>query len=355
MTKRSKPRNADPRGQHPLRQQLALYFSLFASAFAIIAAIALYVLGQFGFGIEHLKTPSHGVYSIIFLCMGISFVTAFLIINMVLMPLWKIENAAAKVAKGDFDVQIPYKGNLKEFGNTIQSFNQMVRELGSVEIMRNDFITNVSHEFKTPLTSIMGYATLLQEPELSDEDRQEYVEKVLFSVEKLNDLTDNILQLSRLEHQEYLNAPDRYRLDEQLREAIVLLEPKWNTKKINLELNLPEVFYTGQKSLLFQVWTNLIGNAIKFTNQGGLISVSIMKHADAIFVSISDNGIGMDEDTQAHIFEKFYQGDSAHRGQGNGLGLPLCKAILELCSGEISVSSRDGAGSSFFVTLHTGK
>lgn len=353
MKKHRRSQRAYPRSQHPLRQQLALYFSLFASAFAIIAVIALYVLGLLGFGIEHLKTPSHGVYSIIFLCMGISFVSAFVIINLILMPLWKIENAAAQVAKGDFDVQIPYKGNLKEFSNTIQGFNQMVRELGSVEIMRNDFITNVSHEFKTPLTSIMGYATLLQDPDLSHEDRQEYVEKVLFSVEKLNDLTDNILQLSRLEHQEYLNAPEHYRLDEQLREAIVLLEPKWNTKSIDLELNMPKVIYTGQRGLLFQVWMNLIGNAIKFTDQGGTISVSVTEQEDSIAVTISDNGIGMSEETQAHIFEKFYQGDVAHRGQGNGLGLPLCKAILELCQGNIHVTSQEGSGSSFVVTLHT--
>lgn len=352
MKQHSEQQNNAPRIQFPLRQQLALYFSLFASAFAIIAAIALYVLGQFGFGIEHLKTPSHGVYSIIFLCMGISFVTAFVIINLVLMPLWKIENAAAQVAKGDFNVQIPYKGNLKEFGNTIQGFNQMVRELGSVEIMRNDFIANVSHEFKTPLTSIMGYATLLQDPELSEEERQEYIEKVLFSVEKLNDLTDNILQLSRLENQEYLHEPEQYRLDEQLREAIVLLEPKWSKKEIGLDLNLPEVSYTGQRSLLFQVWTNLIGNAIKFTEQGGTISVSMEQQSDTLVISISDNGIGMNPETQAHIFEKFYQADSAHRSQGNGLGLPLCKAILELCKGEIYVESQENVGSSFIVTLH---
>lgn len=350
-----KPRNhqeqKSSRLQFPLRQTLALYFSLFAGAFAIIAAIALYVLGQFGFSIDHLKTPNHGVYSIIFLCMGVSFVTAFVIINLVLMPLWKIENAAGKVAKGNFDVQIPYKGNLKEFGNTIQSFNQMVRELGSVEIMRNDFITNVSHEFKTPLASIMGYATLLQDPELSEEDHQEYVEKILFSVEKLNDLTDNILQLSKLEHQEYLKEPERYRLDEQLREVMVLLEPKWSKKEICLELSLPEIWYNGQRSLLFQVWTNIIGNAIKFTDQGGTISVSITQNSESLVVTISDSGIGMDENTQTHIFEKFFQGDSAHRSQGNGLGLPLCKAILELCDGEINVASEIGVGSSFRVTL----
>ena len=338
--------------RHRLRRQLALYFIVFALAFGLILFAVLYIAAQFGISVEHLNSPSIGVYSISIISLVIAFVGVYLIINLVLRPLWRIEAAAQQVAKGNFDVQIPYKGNLKEFGNTIDSFNQMVRELGSVEIMRNDFIANVSHEFKTPLSSIMGYATLLQDPELPEAERQDYIEKVLFSVEKLNDLTDNILRLSRLEHQEYLQEPETYRLDEQLREAIVLLEPKWTAKNIGLDLQLPETTYTGQRALIFQVWTNLIGNAIKFTASGGTITVSTEEKDDHLEVIVRDDGMGMSEETMAHIFEKFYQGDSAHKSHGNGLGLPLCKAILELCGGEISVSSREGIGSEFLVKLY---
>lgn len=343
----------DPTQQklHRLSGRLALYYLLIGIIFGIISFVILYVTSYFGLSVEYMRTPRNGVFIITVLVLCLSFAAAYLIVSMILRPLIQIEEAAQQVAKGDFSVQIPYKGNLKEFGNTIESFNQMVRELNSVEIMRNDFVTNVSHEFKTPLSSIMGYATLLQDPELTQEERQEYIQKVFFSVEKLNDLTDNILRLSKLEHQEYLQSPITYRLDEQLREAMVLLEPKWTAKNIELDLQLPDITYTGQQALLFQVWTNLIGNAIKFTPPGGTIAVSAEAEPEQIRVVIRDTGVGMDRETQAHIFEKFYQADAAHRATGNGLGLPLCRAILELCGGEISVASEVGKGSEFTVRL----
>ena len=344
-------KESDPQKLHRLSGRLALYYLIIGIIIGVGLFVILYVAAYFGLSVEYMRSPKTGVFLITVLVLCISFGTAYLIVNMILRPLRQIEQAAQKVAKGDFSVQIPYKGNLKEFGNTIDSFNRMVRELNSVEIMRNDFVTNVSHEFKTPLASIMGYATLLQDPELTDEDRQEYIQKVFFSVDKLNDLTDNILRLSKLEHQEYLEEPVTYRLDEQLREAIVLLESKWNAKNIGLDLNMEEITCTSQQTLLFQVWTNLIGNAIKFTPYGGTISVSAKILDSRIQVVVKDTGIGMDENTQAHIFEKFYQGDPAHRSTGNGLGLPLCRAILELCGGEITVQSESGKGSEFMVEL----
>ncbi len=235
--------------------------------------------------------------------------------------------------------------------NTFQNFNRMVKELNSVEIMRNDFIADVSHEFKTPLSAINGYATLLQDSELTEEERNEYIKKIFFHIEKLNDLTDNILRLSKMEHQQFLENPVRFRLDEQIREAIVLLEPKWGVKNMNLDLDLPEVVFTGYSTLLFQVWTNLIGNAIKYTDAGGTVMVALSEEKGSVRVMVRDTGIGMSEETQAHIFDKFYQGDTSRRSQGNGLGLTICEEIVKKCGGEITVKSTPGEGSEFVVRL----
>ena len=227
----------------------------------------------------------------------------------------------------------------------------MAQELSSIEMIRNDFIANVSHEFKTPLSSLNGYLTLLQDSSLSDAERSEYLSKAFFSIEKLNDLTDNILRLSKLENQVSLDEPTSYRLDEQLREAIVLLEPKWSRKDISFELDLPELTICSQRSLLFQVWTNLLSNAIKFSDSGGSVTVKIEESEHHYKVYISDTGIGMTEEEQRHIFDKFYQADSSRQAQGNGLGLALCKEIVSKCSGKIYVTSKPGEGSVFLVSL----
>ena len=231
------------------------------------------------------------------------------------------------------------------------NFNQMVEELNSVEMLRKDFIADVSHEFKTPLSSITGYITLLQDPDLTPQERQEYVQMAIFNAEKLNDLTANILRLSRLENQSNMPKPVTYRLDEQIREAIVLLERKWNEKDIQLDIDLPDTQYHGHQELLLNVWTNLISNAVKFSSPGGTIAISLAQLDDSIHVTVRDYGIGMDEKTQAHIFEKFYQGDTSRKSQGNGLGLPLCQEIISRCGGEIRVSSQPDEGSVFTVIL----
>ena len=286
------------------------------------------------------------------LCMLLGYVASYYLMNEIFTPLEKLSEASQQIARGEFDVKVDYDGSVEEIENTFQNFNFMVQELNSVEIMRNDFIANVSHEFKTPLSSITGYVTLLQDSDLTEEERHEYIQMAFFNIEKLNDLTENILRLSKLENQSTMSLPVTYRLDEQIREAIVLLEPKWSAKNIALDLDLPKTYYTGQQALLFQVWTNLIGNAIKFSEQNSSIFVSVKEADSYIEVMVSDNGIGMSEETLAHIFEKFYQGDSSRKEQGNGLGLALCKEILELCDGNIYVSSTPGKGSVFMVQLN---
>ena len=326
------------------------FYSIIFPLFLISIGI-LFFLEKNGLSVSRLRNPLFLIIGISFLCIIIGFSVSLILMNMIFEPMEKLSEASKEVAKGNYNTQLKYDGYIEQLESTFHNFNFMVRELNSVEIMRNDFIANVSHEFKTPLSSISGYATLLQDPELSEKERNEYIQMIRFNIDKLNDLTGNILQLSKLENQNTMNDPVTYRLDEQIREAIVLLEPKWNQKQISLEIDIPDVSYTGQQALLFQVWMNLISNAIKFSDQKGAITIKLKSIQSEISVLISDNGIGMSEDTISHIFEKFYQCDTSRQSQGNGLGLPLCKKILDKCGGKIYVSSELGKGSTFMVIL----
>lgn len=327
-----------------------LFFAIVFPTFIVISSI-LYLLSMNGVPIHRLMDPKITTLIIGVLCIILGYVVSYWLFNMFYNPLEQMSTAAQKVAQGDYEVRLSYSGKDKELEAAIQNFNHMVQELNSVEIMRQDFIANVSHEFKTPLSSITGYVTLLQDPDLTENERNEYIQMAFFNIEKLNDLTGNILQLSKLESQSTIQKPVTYRLDEQLREAIVLLEAKWNSKHMHLELDMPETYYCGQQALLFQVWTNLIGNAIKFTPDKGTISIQIQQQEQQIQVIIQDNGIGMSKETQAHIFEKFYQGDTSRKSQGNGLGLALCKRIIDLSGGEIQIESELGKGAVFTVIL----
>lgn len=333
------------------RKQLTIkYFAIVIPLFIILTVVS-YALKYYGISVDVYIAPSVSNIILGAISLFTSYLIVCLLFNSYFTPLEEISEASKKIASGDYSIQIDYKSPAKELNDTIQNFNFMVQELNSVEIMRNDFVANVSHEFKTPLASISGYVTLLQDPELTEEERDEYVRLVFFNIDKLNDLTSNILQLSKLENQRALPAPVTYRLDEQVREAIVLLEPKWSQNEIYLDIDLQEVEYTGQKALLFQVWTNLIGNAIKFSHTGGKISITLENKNGKIKIIVSDEGIGMSKEAVSRVFEKFYQGDTSRQSQGNGLGLALCKKILDACHGEITVSSELGKGSTFTVTL----
>ena len=263
----------------------------------------------------------------------------------------RTNNAIQQVAKGNFDVVLAENTPILEFREIAKNFNAMIRELAGTEILRNDFVENVSHEFKTPLTAIEGYATLLQQKNLTVEKRIEYTQKILLSTQRLSSLTGNILLLSRLDNQEIAVKKERYSLDEQLRESILLLEPSWSGKKMNLEIELVDCDFTANHELMAQVWQNLIGNAIKFTPEKGTIKVLLYQEADNIVVSITDNGPGMSEEVVARIFEKFYQGDTSRSVSGNGLGLPLAKRIIDLHGGNITVQSQPGQGAAFTVML----
>lgn len=334
------------------RRKIVRAYFLIISAFSIILLFMNWGFKKLGISLYLFLNPAYAFFVIWVLCLILSSVTIYFLITQLFEPLKKISSALKKVSKGDYSIQLDYSGNIEEFQYTINNFNKMVRELDSVEMLRNDFIANVSHEFKTPLSSVTGYVTLLQDPELTESEKDEYIQKIFFNINKLNSLTENILLLSKLENQNTLPEPVTYRLDEQIREAIVLLEPRWSAKRIQLDIDLPELKWKGQRSLMLQVWINLISNAIKFSETGGEISVNLKRKNGSVRVTVSDNGIGMSEETQAHIFDKFYQGDTSRRSQGNGLGLALCSEILGRCGGKIYVRSESGEGSVFMVVLN---
>lgn len=334
------------------RRRFTLGFIGIVFPFFLVSVSILHLFALRGHSLNRVPNPAIIMLLIAILCIILGYIASYYMMTTIIAPLERLDKASQSVAKGDYHVTLSYDGEITEISNTFQNFNTMIHELNSVEIMRNDFIANVSHEFKTPLSSIAGYVTLLQDSELTEEERNEYIHMAFFNIEKLNDLTENILRLSKLENQNTQNSPVTYRLDEQIREAIVLLEPKWSAKNIELELDLKTVTYTGQQTLLFQVWTNLISNAIKFSEENGSIFVSLKDCSDYIEILVSDNGIGMSDETMEHIFEKFYQGDSSRKEQGNGLGLALCKKILDICDGNIYVSSTLGKGSVFMVQLN---
>lgn len=262
-----------------------------------------------------------------------------------------ISEATKAVAKGDFSVRLDEQGRAMELRTMAQNFNLMAQELANTEIFRSDFISNVSHEFKTPLSTIEGYATLMQADELSEEKRKIYAGKILSSAKRLSTLAGNILLLSRLEQQQINTGAERFSLDEQLRETLLLFEAEWTKKKLELDVQLEELAYEGNADLLFQVWQNLIGNAVKFSQENGFLRILLHRQDDRIFVNVVDNGVGMNLETQQRIFEKFYQGDTSHAMEGNGLGLALAKRIVEMHGGKIEVSSREGRGTTMTVSL----
>lgn len=260
-------------------------------------------------------------------------------------------NAVREVTKGNFDITIDEDISIRELREMAHNFNLMARELAGTEMLRTDFIENVSHEFKTPLSAIEGYTTLLQARNLSEKKRREYTGKILYNTRRLSTLTSNILLLSRLENQELFIQKTNFCLDEAIRESLLLLESRWTEKNLNLEISLDSADYFGNRDLLAHVFNNILGNAVKYAPEGGLVRVLLRRGENALKITVTDNGIGMSEEVQRRIFEKFYQADSSRSSQGNGLGLALSKRIVDLHGGTITVASKEGNGTSFTVIL----
>ncbi|MBQ4564123.1 MAG: HAMP domain-containing histidine kinase [Lachnospiraceae bacterium] len=268
-----------------------------------------------------------------------------------LKPFTRISRAMKRIKEGEFDTRLDEKSNIQEFREIYQNFNMMAKGLQSIAVLQNDFVSNVSHEFKTPLNAIEGYVTLLEDRSLSPEEQDEYVEKILLNTRRLSELVGNILLLSKVENQAVQEKKNRFRLDEQVRQSIFSLESKWTEKEIEFDIDMDEVTYEGYESMMMHVWVNLIDNAIKFSPKGGQISITLQENSDEFCFVIRDYGQGMTEEELKHIYDKFYQGDTSHRAEGNGLGLSLVRRILRISGGRISVESLPEQGSSFSVFL----
>ncbi len=270
-------------------------------------------------------------------------------------PIKRITDAAEKIVKGDFSVRVKPQSRFatdENFNNVIDCFNKMAEELGSVETLRTDFIANVSHEMKTPLAVMQNYGTLLQMPGLSEEKRIEYAKGVTDGARRMADMMTNILKLNRLENQQIYPQVTEFDLGEQLCECLLQYENVWEKSGIEIETDIAEnIKVKADAELLSHVWNNLFSNAFKFTPPGGKVTVSFTATEHHAIVKVTDTGCGMTPEVGKHIFEKFYQGDTSHSVQGNGLGLALVKRVVDIMHGEISVESTLGKGSSFTVKI----
>ncbi|MBE0452017.1 MAG: HAMP domain-containing histidine kinase [Clostridia bacterium] len=271
-------------------------------------------------------------------------------VKRIVRPMKRLTAATQKVAVGDFDVRVEYDG-VDEMGALVKNFNTMAQELRNIEYLRKDFVSSVSHEFKTPIASIGGFAKILRNDSLEPSAVKEYADIIVSETDRLSKLSSNLLRLSSLENQSIVDRVHAFSLDEQIRRVLVLLEHKWSEKHLELEVALDPVTFNGDEELLQQVWINLIDNAIKFSHESGQLTVKASTVDGEVIVRISDSGDGMDGDTLNRIFEKFYQGDSAHATEGNGLGLSIAKRIIDLHDGMITVNSGVGTGTEFEVRL----
>ncbi len=270
-------------------------------------------------------------------------------------PMHMLAEAAERVADGDFSVYLPTShtsDKLDYLDIMIMDFNKMVEELGSIETLKTDFVSNVSHEMKTPIAIIKNYAELLQAEHISEEQRKEYAKSVENAAARLSDLIGNILKLNKLENQRITPDIKVYDVCRQLCECILQFEESWDEKEIQLETEIEDMaMIRADASLVELVWNNLLSNAVKFTEPGGRVTVKQTSDEKQIRISVSDNGCGMSRESMEHIFDKFYQGDTSHSKEGNGLGLALVQRVLELMDGDIQVVSEEGKGSVFTVVL----
>ena len=266
-------------------------------------------------------------------------------------PIVELSAIAKKIAKGDFDISIKKSKRKDEIGDLERDFGLMIKELNSNEFMRKDFIANISHEFKTPLSIIQGYSKLLAKDLISDEERKQCALTIKNESERLLALSSNILRLSRLNAQTIQTNRTSFRIDEQIRQAVLLLEPTWSRRSIKFDIALYDQYYFGDEELLSQVWLNVIENAVKFSHNKGVIHIRLKNMESSIQVEIADHGRGIDETTKSRVFEQFYQGEASRANDGSGLGLAIVKRIVELHKGSINIESIQGEGTKFFVIL----
>jgi len=272
-------------------------------------------------------------------------------------PMQRVSGAARQIAQGDFSIRLKplRKDGKKDYIEVMfDDFNKMAEELGSIESLKDDFISNVSHEIKTPLSVIQNYTAALDDDSLTPEQRKEYHATIISATGKLSALVTNILKLNKLDNQEIVMKSKPYDLSEQVRQCSLAFEDLWERKNISFSADVEDdIVVNCDESMLELVWNNLMSNAVKFTEPGGSISVRLKTDAGGALISVTDTGCGMSAETGRHIFDKFYQGDTSRSQEGNGLGLALVKRVIDLSEGDITVTSRPGEGTTFAVRLKT--
>ncbi|AGA67902.1 signal transduction histidine kinase [Desulfitobacterium dichloroeliminans LMG P-21439] len=319
---------------------------LVSLTFMIVAAYHFHRLGT----ISHQGSMVFLLTATVVLCVVIGSILMIFASKHFTGPIKLISDSTKVVAKGNFDVEIQYKSE-DEIGILAKNFNLMTQELRSMEYLRKDFISNVSHEFKTPIVSIQGFAEMIKDENLPRDKFEEYTDIIIQESRRLNNLSANMLRLSKLDYQVIPDKKVIFSLDEQIRKTLLLLEEHWSAKSIHLDIDLAKVNYEGDEDLIQQIWINLIGNAIKFSHPEGTLTITLQKSPDSVRVVIKDEGIGMAQEIQPHIFEKFYKSDTSRSEVGNGLGLAIVKRIVEICQGTLSFASEESLGTSFQVTL----
>ncbi len=334
-----------------------LTLNLFFMLFILLAVVTVSVMLGLDNGFliyEGQITIKGGLVIIYAACILIAISIVFMIRRVLINPIRRTMDAMNQLAKGNFDVRIdtnPGKYVPREIREFAESFNKAAEDLSGTEILRKNFVSNFSHEFKTPIVSINGFADLLLEEELPKEDRDEYLKIIRDESKRLSDLSMNILTLNRIESQSILRDKETFRLDEQIRQCVLVSEQKWKEKELDYQIELQEISYTGNEALLKEVWLNILDNAAKFSPEKETITVILWQKENEISVSITDHGPGMDEKTKTHMFEQFYQGDTSHKSQGNGLGLAMVNKIVQLHEGTITVDTAPTRGCSFTITF----
>ena len=334
--------------------------SRFFSFFFVICVVVTVSVMVFNTGMEletamvrdNARRTFLCILAMTFLGCGLDTLRRHLIID---RHLNRILDALGRIAHGDFSVRMDASDmgvGSAGFREISEHINRLAQELSGVETLRTDFIANVSHEMKTPLAAVQNYATILRDPTLSPEKREEYAKAIAQTTRRLADLVSNILKLNKLENQQIFPEVQTFDLGEQLAQSLLEFETVWEEKNIDLDCDIAdEVQVSADPELLRLVWTNLISNAMKFTPEGGAVRVSLKTQGTWATVCVADTGCGMTQETGAHIFEKFYQGDTAHATKGNGLGLALVKRVVDITGGNISVRSKLGEGSAFTVKI----
>ena len=358
MSKKERKRQSQFNKQRTQPEEIS-FFSLKGYIIAVVVTLVLTLIPPLIYDFN---------FSILFTKYGLWYIAYYLIMSAVVYRfilyfvkvnyskhLKKISDATRKVAKGDFSVEIEFDETLQEnsyINVMFRDFNLMVAELNSIESLKDDFISNVSHEIKTPLSVINNYTTALKDKDLPEKLRAEYIETVIESTEKLSNLVSNILKLNKIENRKISPEQQEFDLSRQLSDCLLSFEKVWEEKNIDISVELEDrVIVTENYAFLDIIWHNLLSNAFKFTDNGGVVSLTQTSDDEFITVKIKDTGCGIDEETKAHIFDKFYQGDTSHAEEGNGLGLALVQKIAERNNYEISVESEINKGTEFTVKI----